>query len=327
MKNSVILLFFTILSPSLSAQVSGNYNYNNPDKAKQNIQQNPIPNARLLGENTMVFNISALANEKADAYLAIFNIIQVGGTAAEANNLVKARYDAFLKEAIVAGLNKEDIYIDMVSLVPVYEYEVQKKLFSKNYNEVPKGFELQKNIHIVYKNPQLLDLLVAIAADHEIYDLVKVEYFVEDSEEVYDRLRDKCVAFANKKLASFEKLGVELDTVFRVVAEAQNVAFPIERYKQIHAFSSSSVDATKKRTTITQVPKKMTMFYEKLPYNGYDIVLNPIVLEPAIQYTYNLKVQFYIKHPPTNPTVVLQKQKEFLWLTQNGEMKTLKVGE
>ncbi len=327
MKNSIVLLMLTFYSLNIFAQASGNYNYNNPKKAQQNVLQNPAPSAQLLGENSMVFNISALANEKADAHLAIFNIIQVGATAKEANKLVKARYDAFLKEATIAGIKKKDIYIDMVSLVPVYEYEVQKKLFSKNYNEVPKGFELQKNIHVVYKDPQLLDLLVTIAADHEIYDLVKVEYFVEDTEKVYDRLRDKCVAFANKKLASFKKLGIEMDTVFRVVAEAQNVAFPIERYKSFQAFSSSSVEAIKRRSTVTNVPKKVTMFYEKLPYNGYDIVLNPIILEPAIQYTYNLKVQFYIKHPPKNPTVVLQKQKEFLWLTQDGEVKPLKIGE
>lgn len=325
MKNLIILLLLSISMQNANAQASGNYNYNNPKQAQINIHQSPLPNAQLLGQNTIIFNINALINEKADAHLAIFNMVQVGATAAEANDLVKTRYDAFLKEAIAAGVDKKDIYIDMVSLVPVYEYQVEKRLFSKSYNEIPKGFELQKNIHVVYKGPQLLDLLVTIAADQEIYDLVKVEYFVEDTERVYDELRDKCVAFANKKLASFKKLGIDMDTTFRIFAEAQNVAYPIERYKSFQAFSSSSVEATKKRHTITTVPKKQSMFYEKLPYNGYDIVINPVILEPAIQYTYNLKVQFYIEHPPKQPQVQVKREKEFLWLTGDGEIKSLKV--
>jgi len=326
MKKLIILLLLINFLQEAIAQASGNYNYNNPNKAKENVQQSPPPDARLLGEHHLQFNISALSNEKADAHLAIFNIMQVGQTAADANDLVTSRYNAFLEEAIKKGIEKKDIYIDMVSLVPVYEYQVEKRLFSKTYNEIPKGFELQKNIHVVYKDPQLLDVLVTIAADHEIYDLVKVAYFVKDTESVYDKLRDRCVAFANKKLASFEKMGIEMDTVFRVVAEAQNVAYPIERYKSFQAFSSSSIDAIKKRHTIANVPKKQSMFYEKLPYNGYDIVINPVILEPAIQYTYNLKVQFFIKHPPKqNPSVVIKKEKEFVWLTGNGEVKILKM--
>ena len=128
MKKLIIFLLVCISIQTVNAQASGNYNYNNPNQAKANIQQSPIPDARLLGEHHLQFNISALANEKADAHLAIFNIVQVGATAAAANDLVSNRYNAFLEEAIAKGIKKKDVYIDMVSLIPVYEYQVEKRL-------------------------------------------------------------------------------------------------------------------------------------------------------------------------------------------------------
>ncbi len=83
--------------------------------------------------------------------------------------------------AQIAGHPDGDIYVDMVNFFPKYEYDVSKKLFSKKtYTEIPKGFELQKNIHIRYTAPALLDRIVTAAARQEIYDIVKVDYFVKD---------------------------------------------------------------------------------------------------------------------------------------------------
>ena len=323
MKKTILIIILISLYLTTKAQVSGNLNYNDNNHSQRTIRNNPPPNAQLLGEHTMVFTVNALVNAKADAHLAIFNITQVGLTAAEADNLLNKRLDAFRLAAQKLAISNDNFYVDMVSLVPVYEYEVVKKIFSKNYNEVPKGFELQKNIHIVFKESAVLDRIVSIAAQQEIYDLVKVEYFVEDTEKVYDQLRDESVALINKKLASFKKLGIELDTVFRVVAEASNVAFPIERYQKYQAYNSTSVDAIKKRDVVKNTQKQTSMFYEKLPYNGYDIVINPVMLEPAVQYTYNLKVQFFIKQ--NTPKTTVKREKEFVWLTPDGKAQTIKI--
>ncbi len=46
------------------------------------------------------------------------------------------------------GVKEKDVFTDMLSFVPVYEIETTRKLFSKTYQEVPAGFEIQKNIHI-----------------------------------------------------------------------------------------------------------------------------------------------------------------------------------
>ncbi len=336
MRNLCFILFsiLFVCTNVLQSQDRGNYGYNNPNRPQQNIQQNPPPNALLnfpnqANPNTpIIFNVSALINEKADAHLAIFNITQVGMRAGQADTLVNERFEKFKKEAIRQGIKKDQIYIDMLSLVPVYEVEVHRKFFSKTYNEIPAGFELVKNIHVVYKDAKILDRLVSIAAKYEIYDLVKVEYFVEDTEKTYDRLRDRSVELVKKKMASLKKMGIELDTVYRVFAEQKNVSFPIERYRNLQSYKGASLEAVKNKKRLSIAPKQTTTFYEKLPYNGYDIVINPVILEPAVQYTYNMKVQFFVKPPPPPPPQVQIKtvtQKELIWLTEKGEMKSMIV--
>ncbi|MBK8581165.1 MAG: hypothetical protein IPL86_04800 [Flavobacteriales bacterium] len=52
----------------------------------------------------------------------------------------------------------------MLSFVPVYEIETTRKFFGKTYQEVPAGFESQKNIHIKFTDARMLDQIVSAAA-------------------------------------------------------------------------------------------------------------------------------------------------------------------
>ena len=325
---SAFLVFF-FGAYTLQAQVAGNYNYNTHgqphNRALENIRLSPPPNAVLGGKDNLMLSINGLINAKADAYMAIFNLTQVGARAGEADSLVAQRIDGFREAALAAGIEAADFYVDMLSFVPVYEYEVEKKIFSKKYNEVPKGFELQKNIHILYRDPRVLDQLVTAAAKQEIYDLIKVEYFVENTQEHLETLRAQCMELLQKKMEEYKELGFQIDTTYHVLAEAHQVAFPVERYRQYQAFSSASVDAARKRDKVNDLKKPTAMFYEKMPYNGYDVVINPILLEPAVQYTYNLKAHFYLTAPQPRVVEKVKREKEFIWITQEGDVKPLKI--
>ena len=314
----------------LQAQVSGNINYQNAnvqrqDLAIRNLNESRVPVAQLQGKDMMILDIKGLMNAKADSYLAIFNVIQLGETAAEAEKLISDRIGAFLNAAREMGVQEAQIHIDMVSFVPVYEYEVEKKLFSKSYNEIPKGFEMQKNVHILFEDSKVLDRLVTAAAQQEIYDLIKVDYFVEDNEGNINQLREACVAQVKARLKAYGELGMSVDSVFRIAGEASRVFYPIERYRTYESFSSPSIQALSKKGDVSQAPKPKTMYYEMLPYNDYDIILNPSMLEPAVQYSFNLKVQYFLEPPVREIPKEIVRQKEFIWITPEGEVRSLKV--
>lgn len=315
------LQFFAQVSGNVSYDKNNNYNYNNGNPGAK-ITDN-IPQAQWLDERTVMLEVNALSNQNASSYTAIFNMKQVGLTSEETDRVFNERYESFVNQLIAAGIKKEDIYLDLVSFVPVYEFEEEKKLFSKKtYNEIPKGFEIQQNVHIRYNDSRLLSKMMSAAARNEIYDIVKVDYFVENSEEIYQDLRKRAVDYINKEIAQFEPLGLELDDTYRFATEEEKAAYPTERYANYKAFSSQSLDGTSKGK-VNNADKALTHFYQKVAYDEFEIIVNPAILEPAVQFMYNLKVKFRLKQP--EPKVEIKREKEFVWLTPNGELRTLKV--
>ncbi len=331
-KLQIIIFFFIIISITSYSQSAGNKIYNDNNRYKQNKTYNKDmsvfqSNQRGLSSNyryqksnnQMFFNVNVLMNVKADSYLAIFNISQVGETAQKVDELLNERYKKFYNEVLSLNIKKEDIYLDMISLVPVYSFLVEKKLFSKTYNEVPKGFELQKNIHIKYNKSDIFDKILTIAAKNEIYDLVKVEYFVNNTEAIHDTMRKKAIDYMNKKIKDFKKLKIDLDTIYHIISENTYVAYPVDRYKSYQAFSGASLGAIGSRSNVKKIRKPRTMFYNKIPYHQYDIVINPAILEPPVQYSYSLKIKYIIK-PKAK-----QNKKEYYIISPQGEMKKLYI--
>ncbi len=296
--------------------------YRQEEDANQNANwangyQNVAPIA-VVEKNELVIQCKALMNVKADSYLAIFNLTQVGQTAKEADDLIAKRLAIFTEALKGLGISSADLYVDMVYLIPMYEFEVEKKLFSKTYNEVPNGFEMQKNLHIRFKKSDMIDDIVTLASANEIYDLVTIEYFVKDAQAVYDTLSNKAVQHILKTAGRFEKLGLKTEGEFMVVAERKKAVYPENQYTDYESFVSQSLDAAKNKT-VTTMRKPKTVAYNKLPYDDFDIVLNSEFLEPVVQYTYQLQVKYILNKDKLEP-----KNKYFI-IDQNGALKEVLI--
>jgi uncharacterized protein YggE len=314
-----ILTFSLILlaAQDLSAQAAGNAIYAAPaaemdysaPKAKyressQSYYQPPVyplateANSVILNDSVIEIGIKGLMNVKADSYVAIFGVSQVSENIDSCNRLINERISSLTNRLQALGINKSDIYVDFVSQVPVFEYEVEKKLFSKKYNEIPKGFELKKNIHIAYKKGDALDDILLAAAKNEIYDVIKVDYIINNVEAVYDTLRSASIRSMNHKTEDLKKLGVKFNSKFTVVGEDSRCYYPIERYKSYTAFSNVSLSSIKKSantSNVYQAPKTLSIYYDKLSYGNFEIVINPKVVEPCAQFTYSLKMRYTFK--------------------------------
>lgn len=339
MKKSLFLLLLG-LPFGLVAQIQGNFKRSasenvqsqelNPYRGNRYSQQQLDQgaggglSANLVGENVVEFHINALGNQKADSYTAIFNVVQLGKTADEANTALKNRLDPLLSDMKVMGIPAEDVYIDMVNFLPKFEYDVSKKLFSKKtFTEIPIGFELQKNIHVRFVNPAVLDQIVAAAAKYEIYDIVTVDYFVKDPRSVYTKLRAASLDYL-KEIKNAYKGVLALDSAYTITGENAYVTYPGERYKSYQAFSSQSLDASQRSDAkVERADKPVSQFYDAIPANDYDIVLNPEILEPCVQFSYQLTVRYTLKERVKATQV--RREKEFLWVTPSGDIKTLKV--
>jgi len=322
-KNGLLTFILLLWNVSIFAQASGNANYSqqeyNSNFRYLNKQSSEVPYLTAY-ENQIKLRVNALSNVKADSYLAVFNISQVGKTAKETDEILNNRVKKVVENLKNANIAESDIFVDMISLVPKYEWESDKKLFSSNLVEVPVGFELQKNLNVYYKNSKELDKIVTICAEQEIYDLVKVDYFVNDVNEVYANLRELALIEMGKRIKSFEKVGFKLDTLFKIVNEEKSYAYPPDRYKSYSAYRSNAIDYKKSSDKIYRAEKQTSLYYDPVSYKDFDIVVNPVIKEPMVQFSYSLQINFTKEKPK-------EKLENYFIITPNGDIKSLKLNK
>lgn len=310
----LLFTFLTLLFSSfIMAQASGNINY----QYQQSYNNNTI-DINFPSNTDIIVSVKGLTNVKADAYTAIFSITQTGKTTKEVNELMDQRITQSLNEIkLKKGV---ETFIDMISFVPVYEYETEKKVFNrKTYNEVPAGFELKKNIHIKYTDPNQLNEFISILSNYEIYDLVRVDYFSTELETVKKEMMTKAKLLVQEKLKNYQELlGETFTNAEKKITDDYIVSLPVEMYKSYEAYNSSSLNL--KKANINQINKSITLYYQPIFNKEFDFVINPTVLEPVIQIQYQVKIGITREKKPSSKT-----DKEFILVTPNGDLKTLNM--
>jgi len=258
---------------------------------------NPQAQAALPYDNSVIFDADVMINIEASSYTAIFSVTDFGKTVIAADSAMSARLkiftDALLKDSIAAG----DIHIDFISMLPVYEVEPQNKVFSNIATEVPAGFKIKKNVHVLFFDHTKLDQIITHAAKASIYDLVKVDYNVNDIQAAYDTLRKIAVQVIDMKRNTYEMMGFQ--TTIIAMAEGYDSKYPEERYESYTAYlqgNSYNNQSQNPNQTVQTVEKEQTVFYNKVPYKQFDRVLNADLAEPGVQFYYKLRVKCKMEH-------------------------------
>ena len=334
MKNSITLLLIAISSLGYS-QTAGNYVYEKMKNTATNPGGPGDKNVRSLNSRSLTIEASALMNIVPDAQIVVFTIVQLGESAQEATELIDSKLTPIKTELNALGIRNSNIVVDMISFIPRYEDTVVKKRFSKTFTEIPKGFELKKNIHIKFKDHELIDKIIAICASHEVYDMAKVEYVVLNNEENMLTMRDKMLKHLGDKIAFYHDLEVQDDIDIIQVNEKSNEYYPQDRYQRYTAHSSSSYDALgntkKKKRGVKRVSKNTSIFYDPLSTKNFDVVMNPGIIEPTVQYTYTLNVIYTLpvaKKDVVYKDKIVEKivtEKEYILISPTGETKVLQM--
>ncbi|HVF47988.1 MAG TPA: SIMPL domain-containing protein [Pyrinomonadaceae bacterium] len=228
---------------------------------------------------------SVLMNVPADAYVAVFGFVQEGQVPATSNATVNARFAEFVKLLKGIGIRPGDVYVDYISQNRVFDYSES----GNTITEKLAGFETKKNIAVRYKDPKLLERILAAAGQGTIFDLIEVDYVVADTKAIRARLFDEAVKVFKQKEAMYKALGIVF-TAAAVANEKYDVFFPGDRYQAYHAFESGAAYNAYNKTVIR--PRKVTTFYYH-PVSGeiFDTVINPIGIEPMVQFTLYLRLQ------------------------------------
>jgi uncharacterized protein YggE len=307
------LLSVAALSGSSFAQVAGGaaaYQGNqtgrigaeNTERAKRMDQLPPNP-------NSMFVDASVLMNVKADEYVATFGINEEGSTLEEANAHMDgdiARLRAGLKGL---GIGESDTYTDFVAQNKIYGYEISQDIA----REKVTGFEVKKNLSIHYRDKGMLDNLISAAAQAHIFDLIKVDYVVKDIRAVHARLMDEASREVKAKAADYSRLfGVVYRQPPQVYFAKNSSYYPTEMYDNYTAFEAEDVATgyDRQKYVVQNARKNRTFYFNPLNAKEFDRVVNPVVIEPVVQFTLYLKVLYNTgPTPPVSKHVPMKRKR------------------
>lgn len=296
----VATILLTLVSPAVCrAQVGGNATYaqaggraraEQNERAKRTLGEYDVPPSRT---STFV-EASVLMNVKADEYVAVFGVAEEGETVAEAGRKMDATIREFTEALKGLGVADGDLFVDFVSQTRIYGFEVAADIA----REKLVGFELKKNVIIHYKVRDLLDKFVVAAAKSKIYDLIKVDYVVRDTRAINERLMAEAARVVKEKSARYEALlGIKLQPPGQIYAERPSIYYPAEMYDAYNAFEAEEMgNAWQRQKYMVQSARKSRTFYFRgLDASGFDAVINPVVVEPVVQFTLYLKVKYEVE--------------------------------
>ncbi len=233
---------------------------------------------------------NTIINAKADEYVAIFGLSQEGLTLADCNTRVDSQIKEFTTGLEALGLSRNDMFVDFIAQNRIYDYTTS----GSTARERPAGFELKKNISVHYKDKTILEKMQAMAAKASIFDLIKVDYVVSDLGGIRARLLEEAIRVIKKKEAEFNKL---LDAKLKPVAvyqEKYNKFSPSEMYSSYVAYETGSVDSSSRDMRVVEKRKSRTFYFDPLDPGEFDAVINPVIVEPVVQFTLFLKVKYQV---------------------------------
>ena len=284
------VLFFVNIS--VSAQEGGNRIYGNNSYYQQTRRQPTTNSGSLYGtQNTDVYAIEAsvLMNLKPDAFVAVFGIAEEAKQSAASNEKVNQKVAEFTKALSALGVTKNDIFVDFITQNRVYDYSAQ----NGRAIETLTGFETKKTFAVRYKSRDLFEKMLETAARFSIFDLIKVDYIVSDFDAVREKLFDEAVKVIKAKQAKYtNSLGVQL-TPIGLANEKYDAFYPAESYLRYQAYETGDAYSynNNENTRVTQ-RKSFTFFYEPLDAGKFDKTINSVGIEPIVQYTIYLRMDY-----------------------------------
>lgn len=295
-KSFLILLILGFCFCSVFGQESGNRNYN---RDGGNSGRRAAPNTGSLyggedkdvEERAQFIEAYVLLNAQPDEFVAVFGAAQVAPTAVESNQKVNAQIEQFLGAAERLGVARDHTFVDFITQNRVYEFGQPS---GGTIREQLAGFETKKTVAVRYKERAVLEKLLAAAAQASIFDLIKVDYVINDMTKIRSRLLEEATRVIKQKEENYVRsMGLQIKR-YAIMQETYNTFYPAELYQTYTAYETGAVDNTyyNSNTRVIRERKSSTSYLEPLDRSPFDAVLNSQGIEPVVQCTLYLKVRY-----------------------------------
>lgn len=253
------ILFF--VNSICFAQTAGNQIYGYQDQQGNQLRKPILSSGDLRNRDQYqryyMIESNVMVNVKPDSFVAVFGFDRLGSTSENSNDQVNTTFSNFKKALAKLGITDQDIFIDFITQTTTTV-------------EQTRAFQTKKTIAVRYKDRNLFEKIVTIAAANSIYDLIKVDYIVSDFEKIRPQLFDEASKIILSKYQKYTSLfGVKLAPK-GLESEIYSAFYPGERY----------------------VGYQRSFYYQPLSETAFDKVVSPVGIEPLVQFTLYLRMVY-----------------------------------
>ncbi|MEP6903626.1 MAG: SIMPL domain-containing protein [Actinomycetota bacterium] len=287
----ILVSVFFVNLVSFAQERSNASTYGNGD-TKSTLATGDLSSVETTKDVTEVFFLEStvLMNIKADEYVASFGIQGDGESSLKSEQVVDSKIDAFKSKLTALGLT--ETFTDFINQAPYYEFDAT----SKTATEKLKGYKTAKNLLIRFKDRNLLRQITNSANAAGIYDLIKIDFIVNDFSGIKTKMIAEAMKIIKSKEQNYAGLGIALKIV-GVVTEKFRTFSPDELYQDYTAYESGNTQGYKK---VVQKAKASTSYYSGFDGKDFDLTINPGTLEPNVQAVMYLRVKYL---PTVSPKV------------------------
>ncbi len=127
-----------------------------------------------------------------------------------------------------------------ITQTKIYDYVLADNVATQTQT----GFQIKKNVIIKFENLAMLDNMIVSAAESEIYDLIKVDYIMDDYMKVYKQMVATPTEIINEKKNIYLK-SASFDLLTNTVVARDNFysVYPCSQYKAYEVYETGKVDS------------------------------------------------------------------------------------
>ncbi len=290
-----LLACIIVLASEVRSQNSGNVVFSdaNRKEANRRLARGSVAfGAISLPDNSgMIIPAHVQINVKADEYVAIFGLSQEGRTVQDCNLKINTQIENFIGELKTIGVNSGDIDVDHTTNTRTYDFQVTGNVA----NEKAIGFMIKKNVSIYFKEKEWMNKLMTAASKSDIYDLIKVDYVVNNAATVREKLFEESVRIIKEKAGRYDRsLGLRFRSQLQIVQENYNTIYPTESYDSYAAFETGRISQSvlNDKSRVKEARKSETYFFNAQDAGNFDYIINPVVKEPVVQFSLYLQIKY-----------------------------------
>lgn len=195
-------------------------------------------------------------------------------------------------------IREDDIVEDFIAILPMYEWELEKRETLEVGVEKKTGFRMQTNIHLSVPNDRTAPAALAAAFSEGVTDIIAFDYWSRELDDAKVKVRKEAVKAARAK--SDTLLGALFDAIPQVinVREKTTVHYPKSLYESFeNTLDQSVVPAWRREIRYIHAYRPQNTYYRGLFTDG-DVQSRELPMRPEISVVSTVRLYF---RPPAKP--------------------------